>query len=165
SDKVSWARAWSRWRSPITRRSSSPVCPFTSRPGRSSRNLWPTFDKGPLEFMAGAAIFFWAWDGFMRTAIMAGEMKDPRRTIPFSIAGGIAIAAVVFFVVAATTLGVLGAQEMGKDDVPLFKAATQAVGAWGGWVVLAAAWLASINELISDLLSVSRVGLAMGQAH
>lgn len=136
-----------------------------SVPHVQATNLRPTFDKGPLGFMAGAAIFFWAWDGFMRTAIMAGEMKDPRRTIPFSIAGGIAIAAVVFYAVATVTLGVLGAQEMGKDDVPLFKAATQAVGAWGGWVVLAAAWLASINELVSDLLSVSRVGLAMGAAH
>src|SRR5712692_9140887 len=67
-------------------------------------NLVPRFEKGPLEFMAGAAIFFWAWDGFMRTAIMAGEMKDPRRTIPFSIAGGIAIAAVVYYAVATTAL-------------------------------------------------------------
>jgi basic amino acid/polyamine antiporter, APA family len=77
---------------------------FFSVPHVQVTNLLPTFDKGPLEFMAGAAIFFWAWDGFMRTAIMAGEMKDPRRTIPFSIAGGIAIAAVVFFAVAATFL-------------------------------------------------------------
>ncbi|MDX8483187.1 APC family permease [Mesorhizobium sp. VK24D] len=128
-------------------------------------NLSPRFETGPLEFMGGAAIFFWAWDGFMRTAIMAGEMRDPRRTIPFSIAGGIAIAAIVFYAVAAVTLGVLGGAELGKDDVPLFKAATRAVGSWGGWVILAAAWLASINELISDLLSASRVGLAMGEAH
>ncbi|PYS35534.1 MAG: hypothetical protein DMF75_03330 [Acidobacteria bacterium] len=138
---------------------------FFSAPHVQATNLKPSFDKGSLGFMAGAAIFFWAWDAFMRTAIMAGEMKDPRRTIPFSIAGGIAIAAVVFYAVATVTLGVLGAQEMGKDDVPLFKAATQAVGSWGGWVILAAAWLASINELVSDLLSVSRVGLAMGAAH
>ena len=121
-------------------------------------------DRGPLGFMAGAAIFFWAWDGFMRTAIMAGEIKNPRQTIPFSILGGIAIAAVVYYAVAATTLGVLGAQETAKDDVPLFKAAVQAIGPWGGWIILAAAWLASISELVSDLLSVSRVALAMGEA-
>jgi len=127
-------------------------------------NLVPRFEKGPLEFMAGAPIFFWAWDGFMRTAIMAGEMKDPRRTIPFSIAGGIAIAAVVFYAVATTTLGVLGADEVGADDAPLYRAATRSVGAWGGWLILAAAWLAAINELVSDLLSVSRVGHAMGEA-
>ncbi len=138
---------------------------FFSVPHVQATNLTPTFDKGPLEFMAGAAIFFWAWDGFMRTAIMAGEIKDPRRTIPFSIVGGIAIAAVVYYAVATATLGVLGAQEMAKDDVPLFKAAVQAIGLWGGWLILAAAWLASISELVSDLLSVSRVALAMGEAH
>ncbi len=127
--------------------------------------LVPTLDKGPFVFMTGAAIFFWAWDGFMRTAIMAGDIGEPRRTIPFSILGGIAIAAAVYYAVAATTLGVLGAGNMAKDDVPLFKAAVQAIGAWGGWMILVAAWLASISELVSDLLSVSRVALAMGEAH
>src|SRR6266567_8883049 len=88
---------------------------------------------------------------------------DPRRTIPFSILGGIAIAAVVFYAVAIATLGVLGADEMAKDDVPLFKAAVQVIGPWGGWLILAAAWPASISELVSDLLSCSRVALAMGE--
>src|SRR5713226_531417 len=73
-------------------------------------HLTPTLDKGLFGFMAGAAVFFWAWDGFMRTASMAGEIQDPRRTIPFAILGGIAIAAVVFYAVATATLGVLGAQ-------------------------------------------------------
>src|SRR2546425_7134816 len=121
-------------------------------------------NKGPLAFMAGAAIFFWAWDGFMRTAIMAGEMKDPQRTIPFAILGGIAIAAVVYYAVATAALGVLGAEEMANDDVPLFKLGMQTIGPRGGWLVLAAAWLASINELVADLLSVSRVAFAMGEA-
>jgi len=137
---------------------------FFSAPHVELTHLAPTLEKGPLGFMTGAAIFFWAWDGFMRTAIMAGEIRDPRRTIPFSILGGIAIAAVVYYAVAATTLGVLGAQEIAKDDVPLFKAAVQAIGPWGGWLILAAAWTASISELVSDLLSVSRVALAMGEA-
>ncbi len=138
---------------------------FFSIPHVDVTHLTPTLDMGILEFMAGAAIFFWAWDGFMRTAIMAGEIRDPRRTIPFAIVGGIVIAAVVFYAVATATLGVLGAQEMAKDDVPLFKVAVQAIGWWGGWLVLTAAWLASINELVGDLLSVSRVALAMGEAH
>ena len=48
--------------------------------------------------------------------------------------------------------------------MPLFKAAVQAIGLWGGWLILTAAWTASISELVSDLLSVSRVALAMGEA-
>lgn len=136
-----------------------------SAPHVELAHLVPRFERGPLEFMTGAAIFFWAWDAFMRTAIMASEMKDPRRTIPFSILGGILIAAVVFFAVATVTLGVLGGEEMAKDDVPLFKTAVRIIGAWGGWLILIAAWTASINELVSDLLSVSRVALAMGEVH
>src|SRR5204863_2269009 len=73
---------------------------FLLAPQVELSRLTPAFEKGPLEFMTGAAIFFWAWDAFMRTAIMASEMKNPRRTIPFAILGGIALAAVVFFAVA-----------------------------------------------------------------
>ena len=53
---------------------------------------------------------------------------------------------------------------MGSDDVPLFRAATQAVGTWGGLVILAAAWTASLSELIGDLLTASRVAYTMGEA-
>lgn len=52
-------------------------------------------DKG-LGFFAGAAIFFWTWDGFMRMGIMASEVKQPQRTIPIAIVGGITIAAVTY---------------------------------------------------------------------
>ncbi len=125
----------------------------------------PLGDNGPFGVLAGAAIFFWTWDGFMRTAIMAGEIRNPRRTIPVAIIGGIAVAAVVFLVVAATTLGVLGPESMGRDDVPLFRAATQAVGTWGGLVILVAAWTASLGELVGDLLTASRVTYTMGEAN
>ncbi|TMG01193.1 MAG: APC family permease [Chloroflexi bacterium] len=65
-------------------------------------------NKGALGVAAGAAIFFWTWDGFMRMAIMAGEVKQPRRTIPIAIGGGVAIAAVIFVGTGAITLGVGG---------------------------------------------------------
>src|SRR3989442_14432554 len=128
--------------------------PTAINPGYFSNLLG---DNGPFGVVAGSAIFFWTWDGFMRTAIMAGEIKNPRRTIPVAIVGGIAVAAVVFLAVAATTLGVLGSQSMGTDDVPLFRAAIQAVGTWGGLVILAAAWTACLSELICELLTPSRV--------
>ncbi len=124
----------------------------------------PIGDKGVFGLLAGAALFFWTWDGFMRTAIMAGEIKNPRRTIPIAIIGGITVAATVFLAVGATTLGVLGAESMGKDNVPLFRAATQAVGLWGGVVILMTAWTASLSELVGDMLAASRVAFTMGEA-
>jgi hypothetical protein len=85
--------------------------------------------------------------------MMASEMKDPRRTIPFSILGAITIAAVVFYAVATVVLGVFRAAEMAKDDVPL-KA--------GGADYRSVGWLANlctastISGLVSALLSASR---------
>src|SRR5437764_14262644 len=70
----------------------------------------PLGDNGPLGVLAGAAIFFWPWDGFMRTAIMAGEIKNRRRTIPVGFIGWIAVAGVGFLVGGGTTTGVLGSE-------------------------------------------------------
>jgi len=125
----------------------------------------PVFgDKGLLGGATGAAIFFWTWDGFMRMAIMAGEVKQPRRTIPIAIGGGVAIAAVMFLGAGAITLGVLGADEIGRQDTPMLAAAQKAMGQWGTWVILAAAILAALAEILGDLLSASRVVLPMAEA-
>jgi len=132
-------------------------------------HLAPVLGPGVLDVLAGAAIFFWSWDGFMRMAIMASEVKEPRRTIPFAVVGGIVVAAVVFLAVAAVALGVLGADAMrGGDtpnDTPLLTAGALAIGRWGMWVVLTAVWLDTFTEAWGDLLVVTRVALAMGKEH
>ena len=130
-----------------------------------ARHLTPILgNKGLLGVAAGAAIFFWTWDGFMRMAIMASEVKQPRRTIPIAIGGGVAIAAVMFLGTGAITLGVLGADEIGRQDTPMLAAAQKAMGQWGGWVILAAAIVAALAEILGDLLSASRVVLPMAEA-
>jgi APA family basic amino acid/polyamine antiporter len=126
-------------------------------------------ENGVFGVLAGAAVFFWSWDGFLRMAIMASEVKEPRRTIPFAIVGGIAFSAVVFLVVPAVALGVLGAEGMrggeSPSDTPLVTAAMRAIGRWGVWIVLATAWLDTLTEAAGDLMVVSRVALAMGKEH
>jgi APA family basic amino acid/polyamine antiporter len=67
---------------------------------------------------------------------MADQIKNPRRTIPIAIVGGVFIAAVVYTMIAGTTLGVLGPRAMGRTDTPLFLAASRAVGGWGAWVII-----------------------------
>ncbi len=125
--------------------------------------LKPIAGNNIFDVLAGAAIFFWTWDGFMRTAIMASEMKNPKQSIPFAIVGGVIIAAVVFLAVAATTLGILGAIKTGNTDRPVLKAAMVSLGNWGGILILSAAWIATVSEMIGDLLSASRVAFAMGK--
>src|SRR5436190_18962723 len=138
-------------------------------PNSQAAHLTPLLGPGVLDVLAGAAIFFWSWDGFMRMAIMASEVKEPRRTIPFAVIGGIVIAAVVFLAVGAATLGVLGVDAMRgggtQNDTPLLAAGAKAIGRWGLWVVLAAAWLDTLTEAHGDMLTASRVARAMGKEH
>jgi APA family basic amino acid/polyamine antiporter len=140
-----------------------------SVPAVKAENLTAPLGNGILGILAGAAIFFWSWDGFMRMAIMAEEVKDPERTIPFAIVGGIAFAAVVFLVVAAATLGVLGPGGFkagdAPSDTPLLLSAMRTAAPWGIWVVLAAAWLDTLTEAQGDMLAVTRVALVMGKEH
>ena len=128
-------------------------------------NLGPILGtQGPLALFAGAAIFFWSWDGFMRAAIMTSEVKDPRRAIPIGIVGGVAIAAAVFLTVGAVTLGVLGADQLGREDSPLLSAGKKAAD-WAFWTALAAALVATLVDMLGVLLTGSRVVLAMGKVH
>ncbi|WP_425801135.1 amino acid permease [Desulfitobacterium sp. Sab5] len=127
-------------------------------------NLTPVLSSGITGIMSGAAIFFWSWDGFQRTAIMANEIKDPRKTIPFAIIGGILITAVIYLIIAGTTLGVLGADAMGGSDTPLLLGAQTAAGR-GIWIILLSVWILTFSDIMGDLMSTSKVGHAMGREH
>jgi len=136
-------------------------------PAAQWSNLLPIAGHGMGSVLAGAAVFFWSWDGFMRMAIMASEVKEPRSTIPFAVVGGVALSAVVFLVVPAVALAVLGpsgfTEGRAPNDTPLLTVAAKAIGGWGVWIVLAAAWLDTLTEAQGDLLTVTRVALAMGK--
>ncbi len=133
-------------------------------PSMHREHLTPVLGPGLGGVLRGAAIFFWTWDGFQRTAIMADAIKEPRTTIPLAVVGGITIAAAVYLIVAGTTLGVLGAGAMGRTDTPIFRSAVTAIGAWAGWMILMSSTMTAFSEMLGDLLSTSKVGHAMGKA-
>jgi basic amino acid/polyamine antiporter, APA family len=132
-------------------------------PAADPAELTPVLGTGPTGVLAGAAVFFFAYAGYSRIATIAAEIERPRRNVPVGIAVGFAVAAVVFLLVGATTLGVLGPETTGGEEAPVFTAAEAAVGELGGWIVLAAAWMATLSVLVGGVLGVSRVGLAMAR--
>ena len=138
-------------------------------PAIKLEHLTPVMGTGVFGVLAGTAIFFWSWDGFMRMAIMASEVKNPQRSIPFAVIGGIVFSAVVFLIVAVAAQGVLGAAGMSSGnaptDTPLLTVGAMTIGRWGMWLVLATAWLDTLTEAHGDMLTATRVALAMGKAH
>src|SRR5438477_4451924 len=88
------------------------------------QHLKPVFGESWGGLLRGAAIFFWTWDGFQRTAIMVEEVQKPRQTIPFVILRGISLAALVYLIVATTTLGGLGPVAIGQSHTPVVLSVT-----------------------------------------
>ncbi|NMC58601.1 MAG: APC family permease [Candidatus Methanofastidiosa archaeon] len=136
-----------------------------SIPNVKIQNLTPVLGTSVGGIFSGATTFFWSWDGFQRTAIMANEIKEPRKTIPFAMIGGILITAAVYFIIAGVTLGVLGPSAVGKSDTPLFIVAKKTIVGLGMWVVLPSAWILSFSDLVSNVMSTSKVGHSMGEEH
>lgn len=136
-----------------------------SVPSVKVTNLTPIFGSGITGILTGAGLFFWSFDGFQRTAIMADTIKNPRKSIPFAIIGGILITAVIYLIVAGTTLGVLGADAMGKNDTPLLNAAKTATLGWGVWIILISIAILTFSDILGDMMSTSKVGHSMGQEH
>ncbi|MFL0266686.1 amino acid permease [Candidatus Clostridium radicumherbarum] len=136
-----------------------------SVPSVEISNFTPIFGTGITGIMSGAAAFFWSWDGFQRTAIMADVIKNPKKSIPFAIIGGILITAIIYLLVAGTTLGVLGADALGQSDAPLLLGAKKAMLGWGIGIIILSVGILTFSDILGDMMSTSKVGHAMGQEH
>ncbi|WP_284304161.1 APC family permease [Mobilicoccus caccae] len=119
--------------------------------------------RGVLQ---AAGLLFFAFAGYARIATLGGEVRDPARTIPRAIPLALGITLVVYTLVAATSLYVLGAAGMAASPAPLVDVARDTGGAWLVVVVQVAAVVAATGSLLGLILGVSRTTLAMaGDGH
>ncbi|MGA7206122.1 MAG: APC family permease [Specibacter sp.] len=121
------------------------------------------FSHGWYGILQSGGLLFFAFAGYARIATMGEEVVNPRRTIPRAILVALAIAVVVYAVVAVTILAVLGPDGVAATPTPLAEAA--ATGAWG-WtapVLRAGAALASLGALLALIAGLGRTSLAMAR--
>ncbi len=124
----------------------------------------PVSGTGILGLLGGAGTFFFTFAGFQRIAVIASEVKEPKRTIPISVFAGFAITVLLFVATAAVTLGAIGASRMGgPESVPLLAAGALTLGKWGAPLVVAAAAVASLSTLAGGILGASRVAQILGR--
>lgn len=102
---------------------------------------------------------------FLRIATLAEEVRDPKRTIPQAVIITIAVAILLYALVAFVALGTIGATEMAASGAPL-EAAAAALDLPGiRTLILLAAATAMLGVLLSQVLGISRMLLAMGRRH
>ena len=124
-------------------------------------NFSPFAPNGPLGVTEGAALILFAFSGFGRVAMLSEEVKDPQRTVPrpsFSLIAS----TVIYLLVAATAIGLIGTDALGASDSPLTEAAL-VEGQFMGRLVTVAALAATLSVLLTTLLGVSRISFAMAR--
>jgi APA family basic amino acid/polyamine antiporter len=115
--------------------------------------------------LQAAGLLFFAFAGYARIATLGEEVRDPARTIPRATALTLAIALIVYALVATAVLAELGSAGLAASTAPIAEA-VRAAG-FGGLapVVTVGAAVAALGALLALLLGVSRTTLAMARDH
>ncbi len=131
------------------------------------------FSEGQLNFTAGevatmtgfgAAILgtLWAYDGWIGVTNMAGELKNPGKSLPKVITIGILIPIVVYAVFNIVMFRVLPYEEMVASATPGALAAEKLLGAGGAAFITAGIMISVFGALNGYLMTAARVPQVMG---
>ncbi|MEH7118208.1 amino acid permease [Neobacillus vireti] len=118
------------------------------------------------SFNMGAAVLatLWAYDGFMNVGYMAGEMKNPSKTLPRAIISGIVIVIAAYLTVNIAMLHVLPASnivELGPNAAST--AATILFGKTGGNLLTIGILISIFGCLNGKVLTFPRIPYAMAR--
>jgi amino acid transporter len=134
--------------------------------------LEPFFSGGFGGVIAAIGVMFISLQGFEMVSAIAGEIREPQRTIPRAIFLSLAISIAVYLplMFLVPTAGVDdGGHVMelaGKNpDTVVAVAARQFLGEAGYWIIVTSIALATLSALQANLLTASRVALAMAHDH
>ncbi|MCD2263437.1 APC family permease [Dietzia aurantiaca] len=121
---------------------------------------WPARLLGVL---GGAGFCFFAFAGYARIATLGEEVRDPARTIPKAVVLAISLVIVVYALVLAAIIHVLGVGGVAAGAAPVLEAAERIGGGELAPVVRIAAGIAALGALLGGILGVSRTTLAMAR--
>ena len=124
---------------------------------------WSSPEHGPYGVLQAAGFLFFAFAGYARIATLGEEVRDPARVIPRAIVGALALAVLLYGLVAVAALMVLGPEALGRSAAPLADAVRATSATWALPVVRVAAALASAGALLALVAGLGRTGLAMAR--
>ncbi len=124
----------------------------------------PSIDLLPGIF-SGVALVFFAYLGFEELVRMAEETKNPKEMMPRALLLAIGISSILYVLVAASALGILGAETLGGSASPIADVARSQFGELGFLLLGGIALLSTGNTVLFILLATSRLVYGMARAH
>lgn len=103
----------------------------------------------------------WAYDGWADLTFISGEVKDPARTLPRAIIGGVLAIVAIYVAVNAAYLYVMTVPEMVGSRLVAADTATKVFGAVGASVVAAMVMVSAFGALNGSMMTGPRIFFAM----
>jgi amino acid transporter len=103
----------------------------------------------------------WAYDGWADLTFISGEVKDPGRTLPRAIIGGVLAIVAIYVAVNAAYFFVLTVPQMISSKLVAADAATAVFGAVGASVVAAMVMVSAFGALNGSMMTGPRIFFAM----
>ena len=124
-------------------------------------NLRPFLPFGFRGAWAGAATIFFAYAGFARVAIVADEIKEPRKNVPRATLLSIFISTLIYVLVAVAAVGGAGAKLLAGSGSPLADAIGSMGMSFGARLVALGGLAATGTVALASVLGISRLAQVM----
>gem|GEM_PF-242879 len=136
----------------------------------NSAKLKPFLPEGVGGLFQAMGLTFIALQGFDLIAAIAGEVKEPSKTIPKAMLLSLGAALLIYLplLVIVSTVGTPAGQTVAKmsadnPETVMAFAAEQFMGPTGYWLVMIAALLSTLSALQANLLAASRISQSMAE--
>lgn len=116
-----------------------------------------------VAMIAALQGIIFAYDGWTGIVYFSGEVKDPGRHIPRSLAGGLIATMLLYLLINAAFIVVLPLSDIAAAPLAAASVASVLFGTHGGTVVQLLIALVIPSALVANSLMASRVGLVLGQ--
>lgn len=126
-------------------------------------NYSPFLSQGIDGVLACVPLLLSLFFGIEAATEVGEEIKDSRKMIPLGIALSILAAVILYLLVAAVALGVLGGPALASSEAPILDTAKRFMGPWATPIIVTAAVVAIGKSLNAIFLIFSRSLYAMGR--
>lgn len=129
----------------------------------------PVLPAGGMGLLQAMGVTFIALQGFDLIAAVAGEIDEPRKTLPRAMLLSLGIALAVYLpllvVILAAGVGEEGIVALARanPDTIVALAAERFMGQFGYWLVVVAGLLSMVSALLANVFAAARIAQAMGR--
>jgi amino acid transporter len=113
------------------------------------------------RFFSSALLLMWAFAGFEKAAVPAGEARDPRTGLPAALGIAVAVTTLLYLLIQAVAIGTV--PDLAHSARPLADAAAVFLGPAGAAFISLAAVVSVAGNLNVLMLSAARLPFAMAE--